>query len=89
MGDGHTIFGLKMASKVFISICGGELGKPYMLTESQGRDLVRVTDGIEGRGIDKKRRQLVMCCIGVQNLPEPERVLTYRAVFHCMHGGRM
>jgi len=55
MVDGHTIPVSKMASKVFISTCGAELGKPYMLPESPGRDLVRVNDGIEGRGIDKKR----------------------------------
>jgi hypothetical protein len=32
-----------------------ELGKPYMLPELPGRDLVRVNDGIDGRGIGKKR----------------------------------
>ncbi len=47
--------GLKMASKAFIVICDVELGKPYMLPELPGRDLVRVNDGIEGRGIGKKR----------------------------------
>ncbi len=41
--------GLKMASKVFIGICDVELGKPYMLPESPGRDPVRANDGIEGR----------------------------------------
>ena len=55
MGDGQMIPGLKMASKAFIGICDVELGKPYMLPESPGRDLVRVNDGIEGRGIGKKR----------------------------------
>ena len=29
-----------------------------------------------------------MRCIEVQNLPQPEKVLTYRAVSHCMHGGK-
>ena len=29
-----------------------------------------------------------MRCTGVQNLPHPERVLTYRTVFCCMHGGK-
>ena len=53
--DGRMILGLQMASKVFIIICDAELGKPYMLLESPGRDLVRVNDGIEGRGIGKKR----------------------------------
>ena len=41
--------------RVVIIICDVELGKPYMLPESPGRDLVRVNDGIEGRGIGKKR----------------------------------
>jgi hypothetical protein len=44
-----------MASKVFIIICDVELGKPYMLLEKLGSDPVRVNDGIEGRGIGKKR----------------------------------
>ncbi len=55
MGNGHMIPGSKMASKASIVICDVELGKPYMLPESLGRDLVRVNDGIEGRGIGKKR----------------------------------
>ena len=55
MGNGHMIPGSKMASKASIVICDVELGKPYMLPESPGRDLVRVNNGIEGRGIDKKR----------------------------------
>jgi len=55
MGDGQTILGSKMASKAFIGICDGDLGKPSMLPESPGRDLVRVNEGIEGRGIGKKR----------------------------------
>jgi hypothetical protein len=44
-----------MASKVFIIIGDAELGKPYMLLESPGRDPVRVNEGIAGRGIGKKR----------------------------------
>ena len=55
MGDGKTIHGLNMASKAFISICGAELGKPYMLPESPGRGSVRANDGIEGIGTGKKR----------------------------------
>ncbi|NQE46418.1 hypothetical protein C5S31_10390 [ANME-1 cluster archaeon GoMg2] len=55
MRDGQMIPCLKMASKAFIVICGAELGKPYMLPESPGRDPVRVNDGIEGRGTGKKR----------------------------------
>jgi len=53
--NGRTILGLQMASKVFIIICDVELGKPHMLPESPGRDLVRVNDGIVGRGFGKKR----------------------------------
>ena len=52
---GHTVSGLQMASKVFIIICDVELGKPNMLPDKPGIDLVRVIDGIVGRGIDKKR----------------------------------
>jgi len=59
MGNGQTILGLKMASKAFIIICGAELGKPYMLPESPGRDPVRANEGIEGRGTGKKR--MVSC----------------------------
>jgi hypothetical protein len=55
IGDGKTILGSKMASKAFTSICDGEFGKPSMLPESLGRDLVRVNEGIEGREIGKKR----------------------------------
>ena len=31
MGNGQMISGLEMAPKVFIIICGVELGKPYVL----------------------------------------------------------
>nr|AAU83419.1 hypothetical protein GZ28B8_15 [uncultured archaeon GZfos28B8]QNO58290.1 hypothetical protein IGEJHNFM_00006 [Methanosarcinales archaeon ANME-1 ERB7] len=55
MGDGPRVLGSEMASKAFIIISDVELGKPYMLPESPGRDPVRVNDGIEGRGIGKKR----------------------------------
>ena len=55
VGNGQTVSGLQMASKVFISICDVELGKPNMLPENPGSDPVRVNDGIVGRGIDKKR----------------------------------
>lgn len=55
MGNGQTVLGSQIASKAFIVICDVELGKPYMLPESPGRELVRANDGIEGRGIGKKR----------------------------------
>ena len=51
IGNGHTVPGLQMASKVFIIICDVELGKPYSLPGCPGRDFVRGNDGIEGRGI--------------------------------------
>jgi len=55
MGNGQMIPGLKMASKASIVICDVELGKPYMLPESPGRDPARANDGIVGRGTGKKR----------------------------------
>jgi hypothetical protein len=55
MGNGQTVSGLQMASKVFTIICDVELGKPNMLPENPGRDPVRANDGIVGKGIDKKR----------------------------------
>jgi len=55
MGNGQTVLGSQIASKASIVICDVELGKPYMLPESPGRELVRANDGIEGRGIGKKR----------------------------------
>jgi hypothetical protein len=58
IGNGHTVLGLQMASKVFIIICDIELGKPYMLLEYPGRDPARVNDGIEGRGFGKKRMSI-------------------------------
>ena len=51
IGNGHTVPGLQMASKVFIIICDVELGKPYSLLGCPDRDFVRGNDGIEGRGI--------------------------------------
>jgi hypothetical protein len=55
IANGQTILGLQMASKAFVFICEAELGKPYMLPEKPGSDPVRANDGIEGRGISKKR----------------------------------
>ena len=49
------ILGSQMASKAPIVICDAKLGKPYMLPESLSRNLVRVNDSIESRGIGKKR----------------------------------
>ncbi len=55
IGNGHTISGLKMASKVFTIIYGAELGKPYALPNTCGRNSVRSYEGAEGRGFDRKR----------------------------------
>ncbi len=56
--NGQTVPGSQMASKAFTFICDAELGKPYMLPEEPGSDPVRVNDGIEGRGIGKKRMSI-------------------------------
>ena len=52
--NGHTIFGLQVASKVFRIICDAELGKPYALQET-GRNSAKSNNGAEGRGESKKR----------------------------------
>jgi len=53
IGNGHTIFGLQVASKVFGIICDVELGKPFVLQET-GRNSAKGNDGTEGRGESKK-----------------------------------
>jgi hypothetical protein len=55
VGNEQTILGLQMASKAFVIIYDVELGNPYMLLEKLGRDPARENDGIDGRGIGKKR----------------------------------
>jgi len=55
MGNGQTVSGSQVASKVFTIICDVELGKPHKLLEYPGSDPVRANDGLGGRGIDKKR----------------------------------
>ncbi len=52
--NGHTIFGLQVASKVFGIICDVKLGKPYALQET-GRNSAKSNNGAEGRGESKKR----------------------------------
>ncbi len=44
-----------IAPKVFTIIYGAELGKPYALPNTCGRNFVRSDDGAEGRGYDKKQ----------------------------------
>lgn len=56
--NGHTIFGLQVASKVFGNICDVKLGKPYALQET-GRNSAKSNNGAEGRGESKK--QMTVC----------------------------
>jgi len=58
IGNGHMIFGLQVASKVFGIICGVKLGKPYALQET-GRNSAKSNNGAEGRGESKK--QTIVC----------------------------
>jgi hypothetical protein len=58
MGNGQTIFGLQVASKVFGIICDAKLGKPLSLQET-GRNSVKSNNGAEGRGESKK--QMTIC----------------------------
>lgn len=55
IGNGHLIFGLKVASKVFAIIYVAELGKLSALPNIRGRNSVKNYEGTEGRGCDKKR----------------------------------
>lgn len=56
--NGHTIFGLQVASKVFGIICDAELGNPYAL-QKNGRNSAKSDNGAEGRGESKK--QMAVC----------------------------
>ena len=56
--NGHTIFGLQVASKVFGNICDAELGKPFASQET-GRNSAKSNNGAEGRGESKKR--MILC----------------------------
>jgi hypothetical protein len=77
IGNGHLIFGLKVASKVFVIIYGAELGKPFALPNTRGRNSVKNYEGTEGRGCDKKRKSACNRLNRGLNLPQPEKVLTY------------
>ncbi len=57
IGNGHTIFGLQVASKVFGIICDVKLGKPYALQET-GRNSAKSNNGAEGRGKSKKQKTI-------------------------------
>jgi hypothetical protein len=58
IGNGHMIFGLQVASKVFGIICDVKLGKPYALQET-GRNSAKSNNGAEGRG--KSKKQMTVC----------------------------
>jgi len=58
IGNGHTVSGSQVASKVFIIICDVELGKPYSLPGYSGSDPARANDGLGGRGFGKKRMSI-------------------------------
>ena len=85
--NGHMVSGLQMASKVFIIICDVELGKPNMLPGKSGRDLVRATDGIVGRGIDKKRMIACNELYRGSNFALARKGADLSLVSHCMKGG--
>jgi hypothetical protein len=54
MVNGHTIFGLQVASKVFGNICDAELGKPFAPQET-GRNSAKSNNGTEGIGRVKSK----------------------------------
>jgi hypothetical protein len=74
--------GSKIAPKTFTTIYYVELGKPYVflvykVSTPQGEEM---TQRVEER--IKSERRFVMKRIGVQNLPQSERMQTYPTVFH-------
>jgi len=88
MGDGQMIPGLEMAPKVFESICDVELGKPYVLPECLGNDLVRGNDCSEGRGIGKKRKAICNELHKGSKFAFARKGADLPVVFHCMNGGK-
>jgi len=52
--NGHTIFGLQVASKVFGIICDAKLGKPYA-PHGTGRNSAKSNNGAEGIGRVKSK----------------------------------
>ena len=85
--NGQMVSGLQMASKVFIIICDVELGKPNMLPDNPGRDPVRATDGMVGRGIDKKRMASCNEVHRGSNFAFARKGADLSLVSHCMKGG--
>ncbi len=80
IGNEQTVSGSLMASKVSLTICDAELGKPHSLPKCLGKDLVRGKDGEGGRG--KSRKQMILCNAVYRGLmPCSERMLTYSRCF--------
>jgi len=52
--NGHTIFGLQVASKVLEIICDAKLGKPYA-PQGTGRNSAKSNNGAEGIGRVKSK----------------------------------
>jgi len=82
MGDGQMIPGLEMAPKVFESICDVELGKPYVLPECLGNDLIRGNDGSE------KRKAICNELHKGSKFAFARKGANLPVVFHCMNGGK-
>ncbi|KAF5420612.1 MAG: hypothetical protein C5S44_08100 [Candidatus Methanocomedens sp.] len=77
-----------MASKAFKIIHYMELGKPYLLPECLGNDLARGNDGLEGRGIGKKRRATCNELYRGSKFALTRKGADLPVVFHCMNGGK-
>jgi|SRR5665648_299504 len=78
-----------MASKVFIIICGAELGKPFLLLVSPGSDSVRGSNGIEGRGDGKKRMATCNELHRGSKFALARKGADLPVVFHSMNGGKL
>ena len=88
IGNGQTVSGSQVASKVFTIICDVELGKPHKLPEYPGSDPVRANDGLGGRGIGKKR---MTSCNGVyrgSKFALTRKGADLPVVSCCMKGGK-
>jgi hypothetical protein len=77
-----------MASNAFKIIHDVELGKPYLLPECLGNDLARGNDGLEGRGIGKKRRGTCNELYRGSKFALTRKGADLPVVFHCMNGGK-
>ena len=77
-----------MASNAFKIIHDVELGKPYLLPECLGNDLARGNDGLEGRGIGKKRRATCNELYRGSEFALTRKGADLPVVFHCMNGGK-